>query len=247
MGTWLPGVVVNKKQWSEELFSLQIDAAIPEFNAGQFVRIALDINDERIARPYSCVNSPDEKYIEVYFNIIPDGPLTPKLARLEIGDSIWVWDSVNGLLTLNEVPECRHLWMCATGTGIGPYISIMKTDKVWNRFEKVILVYATRTFAEMAYQDFINSVSSDHGGQFIYCPILSREEKQSMLPGRIPALIDTGKLEAQAGLEIDAQNSHVMLCGNSGMIADTITVLGKRGMQKHKRREPGHIAMEKYH
>ena len=126
MADWLTGKVVEKIQWNKRLFSLRIQAGFQDFMPGQFVRVALDINGERVARPYSLVNKPGEELLEIYFNIVDEGPLSPKLAELKVGDEIFVTDRANGFLTVAEVPECKHLWLLATGTGVGPFLSILK-------------------------------------------------------------------------------------------------------------------------
>jgi ferredoxin--NADP+ reductase len=141
---WLSGKVVEKKQWNERLFSLRIQVDFNGFLSGQFVRVALDIDGERVARPYSLVNTPEDNLLEIYFNIVPEGPLSPKLAELEIDDEIFVTSKANGFLTVDEVPECKHLWLFATGTGVGPFLSILKNQETWQRFEKIVLAYSVR-------------------------------------------------------------------------------------------------------
>ena len=100
MADWLTAKVVEKIQWNERLFSLRIQAELEYFEAGQFARVALDIGGERVARPYSLVNKPTDEYLEIYFNIVAEGPLTPKLAELEAGDEVFVTDKANGFLTV---------------------------------------------------------------------------------------------------------------------------------------------------
>ncbi len=247
MSEWVEGKVVHKTQWTEQLFSLQFTAEIKPFKAGQFVRVGLDIGDERVGRPYSLVNAPHEPLHEIYFNIIPGGPLTPLLAALNPGDTLWVNDTANGFLTVDEIPQATHLWMLATGTALGPFLSIAKMPEVWQRFEKVILVHAVRMANELSYPDTITRVQQAHASQFMYIPFVSREVIANTLHGRIPARILDQQLEQRAGITLDPAQSHVMLCGNSAMIEDTSKVLAERGMKRHRRREPGHISTEKYH
>ena len=247
MADWLNGTVVKKTQWNERLFSLFIDVDFHDFQAGQFVRVALDIDGERVARPYSLVSGPEEKYLEIYFNIVPEGPLSPKLAQLELGDEIFVTNRANGFLTVDEVPECKHLWMLATGTGIGPFLSILKTEKVWQRFEKIVLGVSVRDRSELSYQQQITEISQHHKTQFIFVPFVTREEVEGTFNKRIPDAIEDGSLERHTGVTFSEQDSHIMLCGNSAMISSVTECLGKRGLRKHRRREPGQITTEKYH
>jgi len=247
MANWLPGRVQQKIQWNERLFSLQIAVDFPAFKPGQFARVALDIDGERIARPYSLVNTPEENYLEIYFNIVPQGPLSPQLAALVEGDEIFVSPGANGFLTIDEVPDCRHLWMLATGSGIGPFLSILKSTEVWQRFEKVVLIYSVRNSSELSYQSVIKQCSQQHPGTFTFVPFITREVVSGALNQRIPASLEAGELESRTGITINPQDSHVMMCGNSAMISSVNEVLEARGLRKHRRREPGQITTEKYH
>lgn len=247
MANWLQGEVVENRQWNERLFSLRIAAEIPEFKAGQFVRIGLEIEGEVLARPYSLVNAPHEPLLEVFFNIVPEGPLSPLLAELQSGDLIHVAEKASGFLVIDEIPDCRHLWMFATGTGVGPFLSILKTDQPWQRFEKVVLAYSVRTLSDMVYADLLNAVGMKRGSSFCFVPVVTREKVPGALMTRIPAAIQSGELEKHVGLALSAEESHVMMCGNSAMITEVSTLLETRGMRRHRRREPGHITTEKYH
>jgi ferredoxin--NADP+ reductase len=246
MADWLTGKIVDKKSWNDRLFSLRIDCDFDTFESGQFVRVALDIDGERVARPYSLVNKPGDDFLEIYFNIVDEGPLTPRLAELEDGDEIFVTDRANGFLTVSEVPQCRHLWMLATGTGVGPFLSILKNIDVWQRFEKVVLAYSVRDLSELAYQQQVVEIQDQWPQKFSFIPLVTREEVEGMLNQRITDSIEDDSLEQATGVVID-EDSHVMMCGNSEMIADVTEVLAKRGLRKHRRREPGHITTEKYH
>lgn len=247
MSDWKPGRVVAKKQWNERLISLSFATELPPFKAGQFTRVALDIDGERVGRPYSLINAPDDPIAEIYFNIVPEGPLSPRLAALDVGDTLWVYKTTHGFLTLDELPPCRDLWLLATGTAVGPFLSILKTTAPWERFERVILIHAVRTPEELTYQETIKEISRLHAPQFRFQPVLSRREEPWALHGRISNLLNTGALETALELPISATTSHLMLCGNSGMIETTSAILTERGLHKHKRREPGHFTTEKYH
>jgi ferredoxin--NADP+ reductase len=246
MADWLTGKIIHKKQWNDRLYSLRIAAEFSSFEAGQFVRVALDIDGERVARPYSLINRPGED-LEIYFNIVPEGPLSPKLAALEVGDEIFVTDRANGFLTVSEVPECRHLWLLATGTGLGPFLSMLKSEQIWQSFEKIVLAYSVRDSTELSYLKKIDEIKGQHAQQFVFVPVVTREQIEGAINVRIPVSIEDGSLEKRAEISINESDSHVMMCGNSAMISSVSEVLEKRGMRKHRRREPGHITTEKYH
>jgi len=246
MADWLTGKVIEKIQWNDRLFSLQIQVDFKNFESGQFVRVALDIDGERVARPYSLVNKPEDGFLEIYFNIVPEGPLTPRLAALNAGDEIFVTDRANGFLTVSEVPQCKHLWMLATGTGVGPFISILKGDDVWQRFEKIVLGYSVRDLSELSYHKQLSEIQKQHEQQFVFVPFVTREKVEGMMAKRITAGVEDDSLEQKAEIKID-EDSHIMMCGNSAMILEVTETLEKRGLRKHRRREPGHITTEKYH
>ncbi len=247
MANWLEGKVVENRRHNDYLSALVIDVPFTPFEAGQFVRVGVPDGDSVLARPYSLVNTPDEAYLEVYFNIVEEGPLSPKLFALEAGDDVLVSDNPSGFLTVSEIPDCRHLWMIATGTGIGPFLAILKSGRVWERFEKVILCYSVSLAEELAYQDLIQQLLAQHGEQFVYVPIVTREAHAGALGARVTTLMADGTLEKHTGLAINGDDSHVMMCGSSDMIRDVSEELVSRGMKKHRRREPGHYTTEKYH
>ena len=247
MAEWQESRVIDKKVWNDGLFSLTFDTELLPFMAGQFIKVGLDVNGERIERPYSLVNAPDETPGEIYFNLVDEGPLTRELANIKPGDTIWVTRDAHGFLVLEEVPQSKHLWMMATGTGLGPFLSMLKSGEAIERFEKIVLVHGVRYAEDLSYQERIAGISEEINGKLTYIPIISREKSQNSLNGRITHLIENGELESRAGLQINAEESHVMLCGNINMIRDVIALLEPRGMKKHKRFDPGHIMMEKYH
>lgn len=247
MAGWLTGKVKEKRQWNDRLFSLRIHSAFKDFVPGQFVRIALDIDGELVARPYSLVNNPGDDTLEIFFNIVLEGPLSSRLAALEAGDEVFVSERANGFLILDEVPECRYLWLLATGTGVGPFLSILSSKQAWQRFEKIVLGYSVREVSELSYREEISALEEQHADQFAFVPFITRENAEGAINKRIPASIEDGSLEYRAGIIISDSDSHVMMCGNSAMISSVTECLEKRGLRKHRRREPGHISTEKYH
>jgi ferredoxin--NADP+ reductase len=246
MAAWNPGKVVEHKKWNTSLYSLYVESAIERFEAGQFVKLALEINGEVIERPYSLVNPPDTWPLEFYYVEVPDGPLTSRLVKLRSGDEILVAPRAHGFLILDEVPQARHLWLMATATGVAPFLSILATGKPWQRFEHVVLVYAVRTLSDLSYQERISQMLAKHQGQFTFIPFLSREPSDFVLVGRIPQAIVDGRLDERVGIKINAENSQIMLCGNPQMVKDTTDVLIGRGLKKHRRFDHGQITAESY-
>jgi len=234
------------RQWTEKLYSVLVEADVTPFTAGQFTKVGLQIGEEFIERPYSYVNAPDETPLEFYFVTVPDGPLTNHMTQLQAGDPIWVMRKPSGFLTLNEVPDSKHLWMLSTGTAIGPFLSILKTGDPWKRFEHIVLVHAVRMASELSFAETIQSFKERYPGQFHYIPIVSREDTDFAIRARIPAALSDQRLEARAGLEINSADSQIMICGNPDMVKDTQSVLQDRGLERNKRRTPGHVTVENY-
>ncbi len=239
--TWLEGRIVENKHWTPALFSLRVEGARLSFEAGQFVRIALDIGAERIARPFSMVNPPHDPVLEFYGIVVPEGPLSPRLARLGPGDTLYVASNPAGFLVLSELPDAHTLWLLCTGTGIAPFLSILGTEAPWRRYRNVVLVHAVRHASELVYRATLEGYRA-----LKYLPMVSREAVPGALAGRIPAALRDGRLEAAAGLPLGADSSQVMLCGNPGMLKDAAAALIERGMRKNRRRAPGHITVESF-
>jgi ferredoxin--NADP+ reductase len=246
MTKWLEGKVIENRHWTETLFSLRVEGAPLSFEAGQFVRIALDIGGERVARPFSMVNTPDDPVLEFYGIVVPEGPLSPRLAQLDAGDTLYVAPNPAGFLVLSEIPDAETLWLVSTGTGIAPFISILRTETPWRRFRNVVLVHAVRHARELVYRDDVERHMRAYLSSFRYVSVVSREDTPGSLRGRIPALVRDGRLEAAAGLKLAPETSQVMLCGNPDMLKDTTAVLMVRGMRKNRRRTPGHITSESF-
>jgi ferredoxin--NADP+ reductase len=246
MAQWIEGRIAENRQWSDRLHSLQVKADIEPFEAGQFAKLGLSENGEIVSRPYSLVNPPDAALLEFYFIVVPGGELSGRLASLQSGDSVFVTAKASGMLTLAQTPSARHLFLLSTGTGIGPFLSMLRTAIPWQRFEKVVLVHAVRLIAELNYREVIEEIEAAHPQQFVYIPFVSREPCEFALSGRVPQAILDGRLESKAGVVFQPVESHVMLCGNPQMVEDTTKILMDRGLRRHKRREPGEISVESY-
>lgn len=246
MSEWVQGTVIENIHWTQNLFSLRINAPVDDFKAGQFTSLGLDIDGERTARPYSFLSAPGQQPIEFFFYTATDGVLSNAMVALEAGDEIFVKREANGFFTLDEVPSAKTLWLLGTGTGVAPYFSMLKTDEPWQRFERVVLVHAVRQHSDLRYQGLIDELSHEYGERFVFQAFVSREDVNGAIKGRIPEAINSGELERSTGITITAEDSQLMLCGNPEMVADTTTALKARGLSKNRRRTPGQITVEKY-
>jgi ferredoxin--NADP+ reductase len=244
---WVKGRVVQRKDWTGDLFSLQVEAPEVKFTAGQFGRLALPIDDQMVARPYSFVNSPVEDTPHEFYIVRVDvGPLSPRLAKLQADDTIYMGPRPNGFFSLSEVPAGETLWGLSTGTALGPFMSFLRTPEPWQRFRHIVFVHACRLAKELSYRDVIDRIKAEHPDQFQYVPFVSREDTDFAIRARIPDAIRDGRLESRTGLALDAATAQCMLCGNPDMVTDTTLVLEERGLKKNKRKEPGQITVETY-
>jgi ferredoxin/flavodoxin---NADP+ reductase len=243
---WTPGVIERKIVWAEGLFTLQISAPeVQPFQPGQFLQIGIDQPEGHLHRPYS-VASPHGKTLDFFIVLVEDGRLTPHLWKMEAGDKIDVSEKAAGSFTLNHAPDASVLWLIGTGTGLAPYIAMLrKPEEVWQRYQRVIVVHGVRHGLDLAYQPELAEHRQRFGERFCYVPVVSREDVDGSLRGRITTCITNGSLEAAANQPFTT-DCCVMMCGNPDMLDETETLLGERGIVKHKKKEPGQIVVERY-
>ena len=206
--------------------------------------------DGYVFRAYSVASSPYDEFIEFFSVVIPEGEFTSKVNHIQVGDSLLLNTTPFGYLTLAryQLPLPNDLWLLATGTGLAPFLSILKTIDVWQQYQRIILVYSARTSQELAYQAQISSIKSiygDNGAAFVFLPIVTREADYAGEKARIPNLIVSGKLTQLVGQKLDKERSHVMVCGNPQMVEDTKEALKSIGLTMNRRGE-GNIAVENY-
>lgn len=240
MTDWTRGKVVNNRHWTNNLFSLTIDADIAPFRAGQYTSLALDIDGQRISDPYSILSAPDERPLEFFFYTRLEGDLSTSLTRLQTGDMVWVGKQPAGGFTLDAVPASDELWLLATGTGVAPFLSMLKTAEPWQRFRQIILVYAVRYYQDLRYQELFDELHLRYPGRFTFVPVVSREAVPETLDGHIPERIADGTLQRVSARSLAPDTSQVMLCGNPGMIQDTVSLLRGKGFRDGEQNEGAH-------
>jgi ferredoxin--NADP+ reductase len=222
------------------------------FRAGQFARLGVTKADGgTVWRAYSMVSSPYDEFLEFFSIVVPGGEFTSELSRLEVGDTLLVDRQAFGYLTLDRFIDGRDLWLLSTGTGVAPFLSILQDFEVWEKFERIILVYSVREARELAYQALLAGLAqrdylSEHVHKLRFIATVTREQHPGALNGRITTLIENGELEQAAGVTLTAEHSRVMLCGNPQMIDDTRKLLKQRHMHLSLTRRPGHVAVENY-
>ncbi|TSB23266.1 ferredoxin--NADP reductase [Psychrobacter sp. YGAH215] len=209
--------------------------------------------DEDIFRAYSIVSSPFDEILEFFSIVIPDGAFTSQLQHLEVGDELLLNTMPFGFLTLAryQKPLPKDLWLLATGTGLAPFLSMLQDLKTWEDYEHIVLAYSARSTEELAYIEKIESLQEDFGtlvdnpAKLIFIPIVTREPVEGALAERLPKLLLDGTLQERAGIDLDVDSTHVMLCGNPEMVEDTKETLKSLGLVMNRRGE-GNIAVENY-
>lgn len=244
---WQEAKVIARIDWNHQLFTLKLSADIAPFIAGQFIKLSQHIDGKRIARAYSLVNAPSDDYLEVLAVSVEEGQLSPNLQALQVGDSIDISTKASGFMTLDELPQQgRDLWLFATGTAVGPFISMMRTEQPWQRFEHLVLVYGVRLAADLAYYQELLALKAQYGDQLKLVLSVTREQFDGAMNCRIPTGMAAGEIEDKAGLTISPEASQVMICGHPEMIKTLSAQLNERGLVKNLRRAPGQITVEKY-
>ncbi|WP_299493022.1 ferredoxin--NADP reductase [uncultured Shewanella sp.] len=247
---WTTGQIIERIDWNDKLFTLKIKSTLSPFIAGQFIKLSQVVEGKRVARAYSLVNAPDADHLEVLAVTVEGGQLSPRLHLLEAGDEIEVTTAATGFMTLDELPKEQQvssdLWFLATGTAVGPFISIMDTQEPWQRFNNVILVYGVREKQDLAYLDKLQGLAVTYPDQFRLILSVTREVVEGALSERISNALENGSIEKKIGMTLTPEHSQVMLCGNPGMISEAVSVLKAKGLTKNLRRVPGQITMEKY-
>jgi ferredoxin--NADP+ reductase len=246
-------ILSDVQVWSPSLFSLRCsrDSGF-RFRAGQFARLGVQKADGSVVwRAYSMVSAPHDEFLEFFSIVVPGGEFTSELSRLKVGDSLLVDKQAFGFLTLDRFMDGRDLWLLASGTGLAPFLSILQDFEVWQRFQRIVLVYSARTVSELAYQPLIDGLKdlehlTEYADKLTYLPLVTREQAPGCLHGRITTLLTSGELEHAAGLALNPEHSRLMLCGNPQMIDDTRTLLKQRDLQLSLTRRPGQVAVESY-
>lgn len=242
---WTTGTVVGKTVWSPGLFTLHVDCPeVAPFQAGQFLQLALEIDGQLVHRPYS-VASPAVQPLDFFIVSVEGGLLSPRLEQLEIGDSVFVSLKAAGGFVLDKALPLPNLWLFATGTGLAPYIALLRTGLPWQSFRRIVLVHGVRHIRDLAYGAEIDRWRREKDC-FRFYACLSRETMAGTLTGRISNLLEDGTLEQLAGFPLSPASSVVMVCGNPAMLDQLENHLIERGLTKARHSQPGNIISERY-
>lgn len=234
--------VTSIHKWSEKTFSFTTTRPEDfEFENGEFVTLGLKAEGRLIARAYSIVSNNDNEHLEFLSIHVPDGPLTSRLAHIKIGEGVWINSKTTGSLTLKYVKPGRVLYMLATGTGLAPFMSLIRSPESYETFERLVLVHTVRTVKELAYRE---ELESRNDGRFIYVPTVTRESFETM--GRGTELFRSGELSERHQLPpADPEHDRIMICGNPEMNRDMTNYLKEQGWTMTNHRGVGNFTVEK--
>ncbi|MDX2464524.1 MAG: ferredoxin--NADP reductase [Porticoccus sp.] len=246
MSELIQEIVTYVHHWNESLFSFRTTRQQSlRFENGQFIMIGLEIEEKPLMRAYSIASANYQPELEFFSIKVPNGPLTSRLQKIQVGDSIIMRTKPHGTLIAENLLSGKHLYLLSTGTGLAPFLSIIRDPNIYERFEKVILVHGVREISELAYQELITSVlPNDHylgdmiRQQLLYYPTVTRESYK--YNGRITELLTSGKLFLDLGLpKPNIDDDRFMLCGSQSMLKDTGKILNERGFKEARH---GHLA-----
>ena len=250
---WTTERVLSVRYWTPTLLSFCTTRPRSfRFTPGHYARLGLAANDgNEVWRPYSVVSADYDEYLEFLAILVPDGAFSGALVKLKVDDEIKVEKASFGFLTVDQLAPGRDLWLLASGTGLGPMLSILKDPAVWQNFEYLIVAHSVRKSAELAYREEIgalrqNPLFAEGHAQLVYIPVVTREPDATSLSSRLPELITNGMLEKTAGRTLNVTDSRLMICGNPSLLSESRQLLGARGFNTNRRGVLGQMAFEKY-
>ncbi|MDX1735131.1 MAG: ferredoxin--NADP reductase [Halioglobus sp.] len=252
MATLLREEVTEVHHWTDNLFSFKTtrDAGF-RFKNGHFTMIGLEDEGRPLLRAYSMASANYEDELEFFSIKVPDGPLTSKLQRIKVGDEVLVNSKATGTLVQDNLLPGKNLYLIATGTGLAPFLSIIRDPEIYEQYEHVVLTHGCRYVDELAYRELITRHLPQHEylgdmvrDKLIYYPTVTRESFVNN--GRLTDLLRIGKLAADVGLDpIDPEHDRFMVCGSPSMLKDICAFLDSRGFREARHGEAAHYVIER--
>jgi ferredoxin--NADP+ reductase len=247
-----PEQVLSVRHWNDTLFSFTTTRnAGFRFKNGHFVMMGMDVEGKPLLRAFSLVSANYDEHLEFYSIKIPDGALTSRLQHIQPGSEVLVGRKPTGTLLVDNLLPGKRLYLLATGTGLAPFMSIIRDPVTYERFEKVIVAHGVRRVSDLGYRSMIEQELPEHDlvgeqvkQQLLYYPTTTREPFRNQ--GRITDLIQSGKFAADIGLpELNPETDRIMLCGSPAMLADLKHMLEERGFKEGNTTTPGDFVVER--
>jgi ferredoxin/flavodoxin---NADP+ reductase len=244
--------VLSVHHWNDTLFSFKTTRSQGfRFRNGQFVMMGLEVEGRPLLRAYSVVSANYDEHLEFYSIKVPNGALTSRLQHTKPGDSVLVSRKPTGTLLLDNLQPGKRLYLLGTGTGLAPFMSLIRDHETYERFEKVAIAHGVRHVSDLGYRGYIEDELPQHElvgdhvkTQLLYYPTVTREPFRNQ--GRITHLLDSGKMCADLGLpDLDPAHDRVMICGSPSMLKDTVDLLEARGFEEGNTDTPGQYVVER--
>lgn len=253
---WTAERVLSIRRWTPTLLSIRLTRYRGfRFAPGHYARLGLGEEGGEgggiVWRPFSIVSAAYDEHLEFLAVLIPDGAFSARLEALKTGDTVFVEKASYGFLTLDQLAPGRELWLLASGSGLGPFVSILREPQVWQDFERLIVVHSVRKKDELAYREDILAMPNADlfagaRARLRHVPVVTREPGSARFTERIPRLLEDGRLEAEVGVPLTREDARVMVCGNPDMARELRVQLAARGLLTSRRSVPGQMAFENY-
>lgn len=252
MATIMREQVTSVHHWTDRLFSFKTTRNQGfRFKNGHFTMIGLELEGKPLMRAYSLASANYEDELEFFSIKVPEGPLTSRLQSIRVGDELLVNSKATGTLVQDNLLPGRNLYLIATGTGLAPFLSIIRDPEIYEHYEKIVLTHGCRHVDELAYRELITEhlpaheyLGEDVRDKLIYYPTVTREPFRNN--GRLTDLLRTGKLQADVGLgPIDADTDRFMICGSPTMLKEICELLDSRGLHEARHGEAAHYVIER--
>ena len=244
--------ILEVRHWTDRLFSFRTTRNPSfRFTNGQFTMVGIPVEGRPLMRAYSMASPNYDDGLEFFSIKVPNGPLTSRLKDIKVGDRVLIGSKPTGTLVQDSLLPGRNLYLLATGTGLAPFLSIIRDPEVYERFDKLVLVHGCRWIKDLVYCDAIEThlPEDEFIGELVrekllFYPTVTREPHR--YNGRITALLDSGKLTDDLNLPpLDAAQDRIMICGGPGMLADLVTLINTRGFTEGSGGKPGSYVIEK--
>jgi ferredoxin--NADP+ reductase len=244
--------VLSVRHWTDTLFSFRAtrDTGF-RFQNGQFAMIGLEVDGRPLLRAYSMASANHEEQLEFFSIKVADGPLTSRLQKIKEGDIILVGRKATGTLITDNLLPGKRLLLLSTGTGLAPFVSLIKDPDVYDKFEQIVLVHGCRQVSELAYgEEVVKNLQTDElfgpllAEKLVYYPTVTREPFRNR--GRITDLITSKQIFDDIGQEpLNIEGDRVMMCGSPAMLEELRQMFDARGFSEGNHSEPGHFVIEK--
>lgn len=244
--------VTHVHHWNDTLFSIRTSrGAALRFENGHFVMLGMEVEGKPLMRAYSIASANYEEELEFFSIKVPDGPLTSRLQNIQVGDDILLSTKPTGTLISGNLLPGKHLYLISTGTGLAPFLSIIKDPDVYEEYDKIILTHGVRHVSELAYQDFIENElpQNPYFGELvkeklIYYPTVTREAFKNN--GRLTDLVNSGRLFRDIDLpKPNLDDDRFMLCGSPSMLKDFCEILDEQGFKESRHGKQAHYVIER--